>query len=384
MSNIDPKIKVQGRPNTSGKIRYTAMYQLPDGKWKSAGVFGSKRLAELAAVDKWRECRRTDYINPKKGEHTVDLQWETVFWPSRQHLAANTRSGYWSTYKCWIQPYLGEVPIGSIGTGEIETWVSRMVADRPGQATSINAAHKLAFSIFKQATRARVIAFNPCDGTPNLPSVVDPDVKVMTPEDYILFVDALPDYAQDMVIVMMETGMRWGELVGLSPRQIDRTNKRLMINQALAEVSSRFSPNGMPHHIKETKGKRTRVIPITQEVLNILLRAVMARGLSMESDETIFRQPNTGTHWWRSDWRRMVVRPALDRAGLTARGYTTKHLRSSHASWLLAGGADLAVVKARLGHHSVTVTEKYLAPLPGAEQKALDAFARIKNRGQGA
>jgi site-specific recombinase XerD len=39
--------------------------------------------------------------------------------------------------------------------------------------------------------------------------------------------------------------------------------------------------------------------------------------------------------------------------------------RHAHASWLLAGGADLQVVKQRLGHGSLRTTEKYLHKLSG-------------------
>ncbi|MCW2940301.1 MAG: putative Tyrosine recombinase xerD, partial [Actinomycetia bacterium] len=38
-------------------------------------------------------------------------------------------------------------------------------------------------------------------------------------------------------------------------------------------------------------------------------------------------------------------------------------MRHAHASWLLAGGADLQVVKERLGHASISTTEKYLHTL---------------------
>jgi site-specific recombinase XerD len=48
-------------------------------------------------------------------------------------------------------------------------------------------------------------------------------------------------------------------------------------------------------------------------------------------------------------------------------------LRHAHASWLLAGGADLQVVKERLGHASIVTTERYLHSLPTADQTALDA-----------
>jgi integrase len=47
-------------------------------------------------------------------------------------------------------------------------------------------------------------------------------------------------------------------------------------------------------------------------------------------------------------------------------------------SWLLAGGADLLVVKERLGHASIVTTERYLHSLPTADETALDALSRIR------
>jgi integrase len=82
------------------------------------------------------------------------------------------------------------------------------------------------------------------------------------------------------------------------------------------------------------------------------------------------------------DWFRLNVwRPALKRAGLTF--HVRAHdLRHTHASWLLAGGADLQMVKERLGHGSILTTEKYLHTLPDADDMALNAFAKIRNRGK--
>ena len=52
-------------------------------------------------------------------------------------------------------------------------------------------------------------------------------------------------------------------------------------------------------------------------------------------------------------------------------------LRHAHASWLLAGGADLQGVKERIGHASIVTTERYLHSLPMADETALDALSRI-------
>ena len=43
-----------------------------------------------------------------------------------------------------------------------------------------------------------------------------------------------------------------------------------------------------------------------------------------------------------------------------------------------AGGADLQVVKERLGHASIVTTERYLHSLPTADETALDALSRIR------
>jgi integrase len=75
-------------------------------------------------------------------------------------------------------------------------------------------------------------------------------------------------------------------------------------------------------------------------------------------------------------FRRQVWYPARDAAGLV--GLRVHDLRHAHASWLLAGGADLQVVKERLGHASIVTTERYLHSLPTADETALDALSRIR------
>jgi integrase len=80
------------------------------------------------------------------------------------------------------------------------------------------------------------------------------------------------------------------------------------------------------------------------------------------------------------DWfRTQVWIPARDAAKLKVKA-TVRDLRHAHASWLLAGGADLQVVKERLGHARIATTEKYLHTLPDADDSALDAFNAIRNR----
>jgi len=80
------------------------------------------------------------------------------------------------------------------------------------------------------------------------------------------------------------------------------------------------------------------------------------------------------------DWfRRTIWTPACTAAGL-AFTPTMRDLRHAHASWLLAGGADIQIVKERLGHATIATTERYLHTLPDADETALDALSVIRNR----
>lgn len=81
-----------------------------------------------------------------------------------------------------------------------------------------------------------------------------------------------------------------------------------------------------------------------------------------------------------NDWfRNSVWNPAVVAAKLDFR-VRPHDLRHAHASWLLAGGASLQVVKERLGHATIATTEKYLHTLPDADETALDALAKVRAR----
>lgn len=91
------------------------------------------------------------------------------------------------------------------------------------------------------------------------------------------------------------------------------------------------------------------------------------------------RTRDTDGHIPRDSFRNRIWKPALSKASLDF--YVRFHeLRHAHASWVLAGGADLQVVKERLGHASIATTEKYLHTLPDADETAVDAFTLIRNR----
>jgi integrase len=95
------------------------------------------------------------------------------------------------------------------------------------------------------------------------------------------------------------------------------------------------------------------------------------------------RRIDTDGHIPRRWFREHVWLPALRAANIDVH-VRTHDLRHAHASWLLAGGADLQTVKERLGHASIMTTEKYLHTLPDADETALDALSKVRRRARSA
>ncbi|HEY0688982.1 MAG TPA: tyrosine-type recombinase/integrase [Kribbella sp.] len=89
------------------------------------------------------------------------------------------------------------------------------------------------------------------------------------------------------------------------------------------------------------------------------------------------RRLDTDGHIPRDWFRKQVWDPAVRAAGI-GRRVRVRDLRHAHASWVLAGGADLQIVRERLGHAGLRATERYLHTLPDADDTALSALARTR------
>ena len=83
-------------------------------------------------------------------------------------------------------------------------------------------------------------------------------------------------------------------------------------------------------------------------------------------------QPCRGTTFRTKFWTPAVKAAKVDQK------VTFHNLRVAHASWLLAGCADIIVVQERLGHRRITTTQQHTGTLPDAGERALAAFHRIR------
>ena len=178
----------------------------------------------------------------------------------------------------------------------------------------------------------------------------------------------------------IETGLRWGELIALRPRHVDFARRTITVEETIDEISRRDSPTGERMIVKPyPKDDESRTLRVSQGLLDVVAARITELGLARNdllfpSSERAAGQPLSRATFNTRYWRPAVARAGIDFA---ARMHDLRH---AHASWLLAGGADIQVVKERLGHGSLRTTEKYLHTLPNADDTALHALRRIRTR----
>jgi integrase len=164
---------------------------------------------------------------------------------------------------------------------------------------------------------------------------------------------ALED-AQDaeLVRVAAYAGLRRGELVALRWRDVDFSGRKIIVRRSVSGDTE----------VRSTKSRRAREVPLPDQAAAALDR-LCRRDDFTGPDDYVF-VGRLGRRLDPSALRRRFER-ARDAAGLEPLRF--HDLRHTYGSLLVAGGIDLASVKAAMGHSRITTTERYLHARPAGE-----------------
>lgn len=374
---------VKERITDDGDRRFVACYRDPEGRQRSAGTYSSRRAAERAANREDAKVRDGAWHDHSRGEVTFAEYVETVWLPSK-HVEVSTLAAYRSYLDKHFIPVFGKRPMGKILPTEIQRWVTTAVASGNGNgngpglsAASVRKYHTMLGSIFERALRDRVVTFNPCAHT-ELPKVIKRKARTLTPAEYDAILASLPDQHRLMIETAINTGLRWGELIALKPRHLDLIKRTLTVEETVVEVSIKNSPTGQRMLTKPyPKDNEPRTMGLPAELVGQLAAWITGRGL--RPGDLLFATRD-GTPISRNTFRTRIWLPAIKASGVDF-DVRVHDLRHAHASWLLAGGSDLKAVMDRMGHAQITTTQKYLHPMPDADDKNLTALDRIRHPG---
>jgi integrase len=209
------------------------------------------------------------------------------------------------------------------------------------------------------------------------PRVAQREVKVLASDEAMgLIAAARQDRLEALWVLALSTGLRRGELLGLTWDDVDLERRQLRVRKALQRITGKGL---VLSETKTRRGRRSIVLPIgaVEALRRHLARQEEDRLLAASSwTETNFVfKARSGAALDADNLVRRSFAHLLDSAGLPHIRF--HDLRHSCASLLLAQGVAPRVVMETLGHSRISVTlDTYTHVLPALQREAADAMDR--------
>ena len=215
--------------------------------------------------------------------------------------------------------------------------------------------------MLRSAVEWEVIDHNPIEGF-KFPKVPEPDFRFydqMQTEEFLAQAEKSEPSWVPFFVTAFQTGLRSGELAELRWDDIDFVTNKIHVKRSVKRGL------GKERVVGSTKGKRSRMVPMTSRVREVLLRH---RGLKHLQGELVF--PYTKGRQLDENRIKHPLWRIQRRAGLPR--ITVHQIRHSFASQLVMKGATLRAVQDLLGHSDIRTTMRYAHLSPGVLQEAVD------------
>jgi integrase len=353
------------RPNGQWRARY----QAPDGKWHA------RHFARKIDAQKWLDEQTAGivtgtYVDPRAGKVTFTEYAET--WRKAQVHRPSTQVLVEATLRRNAFPALGARPLAAILPSDIQAWVKRLSTGGPDRQAltpaTVAVVHGIVSGIFRAAIRDRKIVANPCEST-RLPNVTPKRIEPLTTEAVRSLEASAPPRWRAFITALAGTGLRQGELLGLTVDRIDFLRRVLRVDRQLSQVPGQTLTLTPP---KTAASVRTMPLP---PVVVAALAAHLAE-FPPGPEGFVFTDDN-GAPMRRRRFSRAVWIPMRTAAGLLA-SVSCHDLRHYYASLLIRHGESVKTVQARLGHASASETlDTYSHLWPDSDDRTREAVDAV-------
>lgn len=356
------------RARGEGSIR-----QRKDGTWEARFVIGidpgtGKDIRKSVYAKTQKEVRKKmteavaaldndDYKEPCK---MTLAQWLDI-WAAEylKGVKPRTVEAYLCQIKNHIKPNLGALKLDTLSPHTIQKFYNGLSEDRDRRlglsAKSIKNIHGILHSALQQAVAIGYIRANPTDVC-TLPKVIHKELKPLDEDATTLFIEAIQGHRYEVVfLVTLFTGMRQGEVLGLTWECVDFARGTVTINKQLQKTTT----GGSVYVLVPTKNGKGRVIAPAPDVMD-LLRAQKRRqaewrlkaGPLWEDSNLVFTD-ELGKHFSHhtvyQNFKRVV-------ASIGFPDVRFHDLRHSFAVASIRAGDDIKTVQGNLGHATAAFT----------------------------
>lgn len=215
---------------------------------------------------------------------TVDQWFE--YWISHivGDLAPNTRRNYQERYTYNIQPVIGDMLLSDVKPMHCKTVLNKMGPIYAG--STIKQVYITMGTMLKSAVMNDLIPKHPMDGVRyTKPVRAASDIKFLTLDEQRKFLEAArTSHNYYQYALLLETGLRTGEMIGLTWDVIDWERRTLTVNKTLEYRYQQKCWRAGPPKTQQSY----RTIPLTNQAYHIL-REVWEQRKGRKESETLFQ-----------------------------------------------------------------------------------------------
>jgi integrase len=306
--------------------RWLAVWAGPGGEERS------KVFAKRADADRYGAAQETDslrgvFIDPRLSRLTVGAWCDSVWLPGyARHRRSSVRQAH--VHVKQIKAEFGEMTFGAVRPSHVRSWTARLLAE--GFAPSyVYVLHSRLAQIFSDAVHDGIVPRSPCSRRTS-PGQGRQRPYVATTDQVWALHDAMPARTRAAVLLGAFAGMRVAETCGLRAADVDfmrgviHPHFQYPAEPLKTDTSRMAVPN-----------PRSMALQLSAHVATV--EGELLLGVSPHSLERAFR----------------TARATVD--GMPE-GFRYHDLRHYFASLLIASGADVKTVQARLRHASAKTT----------------------------
>ena len=338
------------------KFYYTNWQGIKKQKWKRG--FATKK----EALGFERDFLEKQSANP-------DMTFQNLYEIYMEDTAARLKQSTLLTKKAVLQthilPFFGSKPINEIKASDVRRWQAKLMSSPNNYSqTYLKKINTELNSIINYAKRFYDLNTNPCGKAGTIGKAKAEEMDYWTYDEYIAFREGVKDKSLSYICfeVLYWTGMREGELLALSPADIDLDNKTISINRTYQRIEGKdvfTSP-------KTRKSKRK--IPIPDFLCQELSDYIQSRYMP-DADERLF--PVT-----KSYLSHEMIRGCKNTDVKKIRIHDIRH---SHASLLINQCCDALMLADRLGHEKVSTTlNTYSHLFPHKQQELVHSLESLQ------